>query len=91
MARAVADFALLSDSKTAALVTRDGAVEWWPGERFDGPSVFNRMLDPDAGHFSLMADTSTSTGLGNVPQALTHVALVTAARCIGEAEEKESA
>jgi GH15 family glucan-1,4-alpha-glucosidase len=34
-------------------VTLDGAVEWWPGSRFDGPSVFSRMLDPDAGHFSI--------------------------------------
>jgi GH15 family glucan-1,4-alpha-glucosidase len=53
VARDVADFALLSDSKTAALVTRDGVVEWWPGGRFDGPSAFNAMLDPDGGHFTL--------------------------------------
>jgi GH15 family glucan-1,4-alpha-glucosidase len=49
----IADLALLSDCATAALVGRDGAVEWWPGPRFDGPSAFSRMLDPDAGHFSV--------------------------------------
>jgi GH15 family glucan-1,4-alpha-glucosidase len=26
-------------------------VEWWPGRRFDGPSAFSRLLDPEAGHF----------------------------------------
>jgi GH15 family glucan-1,4-alpha-glucosidase len=49
----VGDFALLSDCRTAALVTRDGSVDWWPGSRFDGPSVFSRMLGDDAGHFSI--------------------------------------
>jgi len=34
-------------------VTLAGDVVWWPGSRFDGPSVFTRMLDPDAGHFSI--------------------------------------
>jgi GH15 family glucan-1,4-alpha-glucosidase len=49
----VGDLALLSDCRTAALVTLDGAVVWWPGSRFDGPSVFSRLLDADAGHFSI--------------------------------------
>src|SRR3712207_2164609 len=44
---------MLSDCRTAALVDRAGSVVWWPGPAFDGPSVFTRMLDPDAGHFSL--------------------------------------
>ena len=49
----IGDLALLSDCRTAALVTLDGAVEWWPGGRFDGPSTFSRLLDPDAGHFTV--------------------------------------
>jgi GH15 family glucan-1,4-alpha-glucosidase len=53
MSTDVGDLALLSDCQTAALVTRDGSVDWWPGPRFDGPSVFARLLDPDAGHFSV--------------------------------------
>jgi alpha,alpha-trehalase len=51
--RDIADLALLSDCATAALVGADGSVEWWPGPRFDGPSVFSRVLDPDAGHFAV--------------------------------------
>jgi GH15 family glucan-1,4-alpha-glucosidase len=53
VADVIGDLALLSDCRTAALVTREGAVEWWPGSRFDGPSVFSRLLDDDAGHFSI--------------------------------------
>ena len=53
MAAGVGDLALLSDCRTAALVTLDGSVEWWPGSRFDGPSVFSALLDPDAGHFTV--------------------------------------
>jgi GH15 family glucan-1,4-alpha-glucosidase len=49
----IADLALLSDCATAALVGSDGSVDWWPGPRFDGASVFSRVLDPKAGHFSV--------------------------------------
>jgi GH15 family glucan-1,4-alpha-glucosidase len=39
-------------------VTLAGDVVWWPGSRFDGPSVFTRLLDPDAGHFSIRPSAS---------------------------------
>ena len=53
MSAAVADYAFLSDCQTAALVDDAGAVVWWPGESFDGPSVFSKLLDEDAGHFAV--------------------------------------
>src|SRR5215212_8449297 len=49
----IADHALISDCRSVALVDRAGSVEWlcWP--RMDAPSVFGRLLDPAAGHWSI--------------------------------------
>ena len=49
----IGDYALLSDCQSAALVGRDGSVDWWCPERFDSPSVFARLLDPGGGHWSI--------------------------------------
>lgn len=49
----IADYALLSDSQSAALVGRDGSIDWWCTPRFDSPSAFARLLDPAAGHWSI--------------------------------------
>ncbi len=52
----IEDLGFLSDCHTAALVNRDGTVEWWCLPRFDGDSVFARLLDADAGHLALTPD-----------------------------------
>ncbi len=49
----IGEYALLSDCHSAALVSRDGSVDWFCVPRFDAPSVFCRLLDPAAGHFAI--------------------------------------
>ncbi len=51
----IADYALLSDCRSAALVSRRGSINWLCFPRFDGPSVFARLLDDQAGHWSICA------------------------------------
>src|SRR5438270_10411909 len=55
----IADYALLSDCRSAALVNRAGSVDWLCFPRFDGPSVFARLLDEQAGHWSIHAVSAT--------------------------------
>lgn len=40
----ISDYALLSDRRTAALVSRSGSVDWWCVPRFDGGAVFASLL-----------------------------------------------
>ncbi len=49
----IAAHAILSDCHSAALTTVDGSVDWLCFPRFDSPSIFGRLLDDAAGHWSI--------------------------------------
>jgi len=49
----IGDYGLIADCNSAALVDRSGAVEWLCLPSYDSSAVFARILDPDAGHWSI--------------------------------------
>lgn len=52
----IGEHALLSDRHSAALVTAAGSVDWLWMPRFDSPAIFARILDDQAGHWSIRPD-----------------------------------
>jgi hypothetical protein len=49
----IASYGLLADCNSAALVALDGSIDWLCLPRYDSGSVFGRILDPAAGHWSI--------------------------------------
>jgi len=47
----IGEYGLLADCNSAALVSRDGSIDWLCLPRYDADAIFARILDPDAGHW----------------------------------------
>jgi alpha,alpha-trehalase len=49
----IANYGLLADCNSAALVDSDGSIDWLCLPRYDSDAIFARLLDPKAGHWSI--------------------------------------
>src|SRR5262245_43125915 len=68
--RPIADYALLSDCHAAALVGRDGSIDWLCFPRFDSPSVFGHVLDEAAGRWCIRTVDTAEITRAYVPETL---------------------
>src|SRR5919201_4743330 len=66
----IGDYALLSDCRSAALVSRKGSVDWLCFPRFDWPALFARLLDEEAGHFSIRPAGEAEVARGYLDQTM---------------------
>ncbi len=87
----IEEYGIIGDLHSVALVGTNGSLDWCCLPHFDSPSVFAARLDEArltfekmltyANHLGLYAEEIGPSGeaLGNFPQALTHLALISAA------------
>jgi alpha,alpha-trehalase len=68
--RPIADYGLLADCNSAALMDRDGSVDWLCLPRYDSDAIFSRILDPGAGHWSIQPVGAFSTERRYLPGTL---------------------
>ncbi|WLQ42333.1 DUF5911 domain-containing protein [Streptomyces laculatispora] len=68
--RPIGDYALLSDCRSAALISTEGSLDWLCLPDFDSPAVFGRLLDEEAGHWSIRPTGPSEVVRRYVPESL---------------------
>lgn len=65
----IGEYGLIGDTRTAALVSRDGSIDWLCLPRFDSPSVLASILDVQAGgHFQIAPVNGFSASHSYLPE-----------------------
>ncbi|MEH0936982.1 glycoside hydrolase family 15 protein [Micromonospora psammae] len=76
----ISDHGFLADGRSAVLVDRHGSVNWWCPARFDNPSIFGRLLDDRAGHWSIRPEGDFTTERSYLEDTLVLRTVFTCAR-----------
>jgi GH15 family glucan-1,4-alpha-glucosidase len=66
----IADYGLLADCNSAALVSRNGSIDWLCLPRYDSDAIFARILGDAAGHWSIRPAGDYSVARRYVPGTL---------------------
>jgi alpha,alpha-trehalase len=66
----IAGYGMLADCNSAALVDRRGSIDWLCMPRYDSAAVCARLLDPNAGHWSITPSHSFKSERRYLPGTL---------------------
>ncbi|MER6142387.1 glycoside hydrolase family 15 protein [Streptomyces sparsogenes] len=84
----IADHGLIGDLRTVALVGTNGTIDWYCCPRFDAPSVFASILDPErGGSFELATDVPARTRQFYFPDTNVLITRFSAADGAGEIQD----
>jgi GH15 family glucan-1,4-alpha-glucosidase len=77
----IEDYAMIGDCRTAAIICRDGSVDWFCVPRFDSPACFAALVGtPDNGRWTIRAVGKHTTSRRYVGESLVLETIVTTAR-----------